>query len=115
MRGQWHVRGKRYFLCQFEVKAGVPGFRPVTVSVNLRPGGNPSIEIRMGALLARAENVTVTADVNESDVLRRYGPFAAESWDEFLRERLPHLCQGTAQSARQRFQCGGLVWKQGRA
>jgi hypothetical protein len=54
---------------RFEVEADVPGFRPVVVSVNLRPGENPPIEIRMGGLLSRTDNVTVTADVNESDVL----------------------------------------------
>ena len=54
---------------RFEVKADVPGFRPVTIFVNLRRDGNSPIEIRMGALSFRAENVTVTADVNESDVL----------------------------------------------
>jgi hypothetical protein len=53
----------------FTLRVNVSGFQPVTVLVNLPPGGNAPIEVRMGALSSRMENVTVTADVNETDVL----------------------------------------------
>jgi hypothetical protein len=54
---------------QFTAKASATGFRPVILTINIRPSGNHPIEIRIGALSSRIENVTVTADVNESDVL----------------------------------------------
>ena len=47
------------------IKAAAPGFRPITVHAN----GKSPIEIRFTQLTSRAENITVTADVNESDVL----------------------------------------------
>src|ERR1700685_2468804 len=53
----------------FVVKADAPGFRPVTSSITIGSTGNPEIEIQMTQLSSRIENVTVTADVNESDVL----------------------------------------------
>src|ERR1700678_4317820 len=53
----------------FVVKADAPGFRPVTRPITIRSTGNPEIEIQMTQLSSRIENVTVTADVNESDVL----------------------------------------------
>jgi hypothetical protein len=53
----------------YTVKISVAGFRPVSVPINLRSRGNAPIEIRMGALSSRMENVIVTADVNETDVL----------------------------------------------
>ena len=49
----------------FMIKAAAPGFRPITVHAN----GKSPIEIRFTQLTSRAENITVTADVNESDVL----------------------------------------------
>ncbi len=49
----------------FMIKAVAPGFRPITVHAN----GKSPIEIRFTQLTSRAENITVTADVNESDVL----------------------------------------------
>ena len=49
----------------FVIKAAAPGFRPITVHAN----GKSPIEIRFTQLTSRAENITVTADVNESDVL----------------------------------------------
>jgi uncharacterized protein involved in tellurium resistance len=54
---------------EFVVKAGAPGFRPITRSITIRSTGNPEIEIQMTQLSSRIESVTVTADVNESDVL----------------------------------------------
>jgi len=54
---------------EFVVKAGAPGFQPITRSITVRSTGNPEIEIQMTQLSSRIESVTVTADVNESDVL----------------------------------------------
>src|SRR6202451_609391 len=53
----------------FVVKADARGFRPVTSSITIGSPGTPEIEIQMTQLSSRIENVTVTADVNESDVL----------------------------------------------
>jgi len=53
----------------FTIKVDAPGFRSVGQSVIVRPGANPEITIRLGQLASRIENVTVTADVNETDVL----------------------------------------------
>jgi hypothetical protein len=54
---------------QFVVKVDASGFRPVTHSLTVRPGGAPDIEISMKELSTQGESVTVTADVNEGDVL----------------------------------------------
>jgi len=59
---------------QFELKVEAAGFRAVTKSITITQtaiaaGATPVIEIRMGAVASQTENVTVTADVNELDVL----------------------------------------------
>jgi Carboxypeptidase regulatory-like domain len=54
---------------EFVVKVAAAGFRPVSRLVTVRASGNSAIEISMGQVSSRIENVTVTADVNESDVL----------------------------------------------
>jgi hypothetical protein len=54
---------------EFAVEASAPGFRPVTRPITLQASSNPELEIQMSELSERIENVTVTADVNESDVL----------------------------------------------
>jgi hypothetical protein len=51
------------------IKVEASGFRTVTRPVTIHPGMSSAIEIRMGALSTQAETVTVTADVNEGDVL----------------------------------------------
>jgi hypothetical protein len=51
------------------IKAEASGFRTVVQPITIRPIGNPDIEIHMGQLSSRIENITVTADVNETDVL----------------------------------------------
>jgi hypothetical protein len=53
----------------FVIKVDAPGFRPVSRPITVHPTGNSAIEIRMNQLSSRIENITVTADVNESDVL----------------------------------------------
>jgi hypothetical protein len=54
---------------EFVVKVTAAGFRPVSRLVTVRASGNSAIEISMGQVASRIENITVTADVNESDVL----------------------------------------------
>ncbi len=52
-----------------DITVSADGFRPVTRSINLRPGANPEVEISMSELSSRVDSVTVTADVNDLDVL----------------------------------------------
>jgi carboxypeptidase family protein len=54
---------------EFIIEAEASGFRPVTRPITVHPDGNPPIEIQMTQLASRIETVTVTADVNQSDVL----------------------------------------------
>ncbi len=54
---------------EFIIEAEASGFRPVTRPITIYPDGNPPIEIQMTQLASRIETVTVTADVNQSDVL----------------------------------------------
>ncbi|MGA2356565.1 MAG: TonB-dependent receptor [Terriglobales bacterium] len=57
----------------FDLTVEASGFRPVTRSITIPPGSihplNQEIEISMTELSANAESVSVTADVNELDVL----------------------------------------------
>jgi len=53
----------------FDIKVDAAGFKPVTVPLNIRPRGNPSLDIQITQLSSRMESVTVTADVNGTDVL----------------------------------------------
>jgi hypothetical protein len=54
---------------QFIVKVDASGFQPVEPSVIVTPGVASEITVKMTQLSSRIENVTVTADVNELDVL----------------------------------------------
>src|SRR5208282_6083198 len=54
---------------QYLVKVDVAGFRQVSHPVTVRGSGNPEIQISVSQLSSRIENITVTADVNETDVL----------------------------------------------
>ena len=54
---------------EFIIEADASGFRPVTRPITVHPDGNSPIEIQMIQLASRIETVTVTADVNQSDVL----------------------------------------------
>ena len=54
---------------EFVVKAAASGFRPVIREITVRSSGNSLIEIEMNQLSSRIENITVTAEVNQSDVL----------------------------------------------
>ncbi len=57
------------FVGQFVVKVNASGFRPVEQPVSLARDNTSEITIRMTQLSSRMENVTVTADVNDLDVL----------------------------------------------
>src|SRR5579863_4487986 len=54
---------------EFVIKVDAPGFRPVIRPVSVQSAGNPELEVRMRELSSRAETVTVTADVNQMDVI----------------------------------------------
>ena len=54
---------------QYLVKVDVAGFRQVSHPVTVRGSGNPEIQISVSQLASHIENITVTADVNETDVL----------------------------------------------
>src|SRR5271165_2067170 len=54
---------------KFVVKVDAPGFRPVEQPVNIGRNGAPEITVQLIELSSRIENVTVTADINETDVL----------------------------------------------
>jgi carboxypeptidase family protein len=68
---------------EFEVKVDAEGFRQVIVTQSIHPSGNPEITVQMRQISSRAETVTVTADVNGTDVL---SPDPAEK--VFVREDL---------------------------
>ncbi|MFZ3263017.1 MAG: TonB-dependent receptor [Terriglobales bacterium] len=59
---------------QFDLKVRAPGFRALTKQLTIGADGNPAstaafIEVRLSQVAARTENVSVTADVNDLDVL----------------------------------------------
>jgi hypothetical protein len=54
---------------EFIIKAESSGFRPVSRPITLHLDGTSPIEIQLTELASRIETVTVTADVNQSDVL----------------------------------------------
>ncbi len=54
---------------EFIIEAESSGFRPVSRPITVHPDGNSPIDIQMIELASRIETVTVTADVNQSDVL----------------------------------------------
>jgi hypothetical protein len=53
----------------FVISVAAAGFRSVARPLTLRASGNSELEITLGQLSSRIENITVTADVNQSDVL----------------------------------------------
>jgi hypothetical protein len=68
---------------EFVIKAEAAGFRTFIMPIALHATGNSEIEIRMGQLSSRIENITVTAEVNQVDVLN---PDPAEK--VFVRQEL---------------------------
>jgi len=54
---------------QFVVKVEASGFRPVEQPVTVASSGNPEITVKMAQLSSQTESVSVTADVNDLDVL----------------------------------------------
>lgn len=53
----------------YEIRSEAPGFRSVTRPISLQPTRNPEIIIAFSQLAPQTENVRVTADVYETDVL----------------------------------------------
>jgi len=68
---------------QLIVKVEAPGFRPVVQSVDTARVGALEISVKMSQLSSRTENVTVTANVNQSDI---FSPDPAEK--VFVRQDL---------------------------
>jgi hypothetical protein len=68
---------------EFDIRIDAEGFRQVVVSETIHPSGNFEITIQMDQISTREETVTVTADVNGTDVL---SPDPAEK--VFVREDL---------------------------
>ena len=54
---------------EFTIKAEASGFKTVVNHIRISTSGNSAIEIRMDKLSSRIELITVTADVNQTDVL----------------------------------------------
>lgn len=54
---------------EFLLRAEAAGFRPVVRPLTVRASGNSEILVSMGQVASRIENITVTADVNQADVL----------------------------------------------
>jgi hypothetical protein len=54
---------------EFIIEAESSGFRPFSRPITVHPDSNSPIDIQMTELASRIETVTVTADVNQSDVL----------------------------------------------
>jgi Carboxypeptidase regulatory-like domain len=68
---------------EFDIQVDAAGFRQVIVAQSVRASGNSDIAVQMGQISSRVETVTVTADVNGTDVL---SPDPAEK--VFVREDL---------------------------
>ncbi len=60
---------------EFELKVDAPGFQSVVQPLTIHPSGNSEIEVQMGQLASRVESITVSADVNGTDV---FSPDPAE-------------------------------------
>lgn len=54
---------------EYTLKANIDGFRAVSRLITVHVGPNLPIEIRMSQLSSSVESITVTADMNEADVL----------------------------------------------
>ena len=54
---------------KFVIKVDAPGLKPVQQPVSIDARGNPEIAVQMTQLTSQTETVSVTADVNDLDVL----------------------------------------------
>jgi Carboxypeptidase regulatory-like domain len=54
---------------KFDIRVDAQGFRQVTVAQDVRSSGNSDITVQMTQISSAVETVTVTADVNGTDVL----------------------------------------------
>ncbi len=53
----------------YSLRITAPGFQPLTRSIRITPGAPTIADLQLGALSAKRESITVTADVNEMNVL----------------------------------------------
>jgi carboxypeptidase family protein len=53
----------------FYIRVDADGFRPVIMPLHVHASGNPPLDIQVTQLSPRIESVTVTADINGTDVL----------------------------------------------
>jgi Carboxypeptidase regulatory-like domain len=60
---------------EMNIKVDAEGFRPVMRQLTIHASGNSEIEVQMGQLSSRIESITVSADVNGTDV---FSPDPAE-------------------------------------
>ncbi|MGA2647367.1 MAG: TonB-dependent receptor [Candidatus Sulfotelmatobacter sp.] len=60
---------------EFDIQVDAAGFRQVIVPQNVPPNGNSEITVQIGQILSRVDAITVTADVNGTDV---FSPDPAE-------------------------------------
>jgi hypothetical protein len=79
--GQFAIGAR--FADEFDIRVDAQGFRQVIVAQNIHPSGNSDVTVTMAQISSAVETVTVTADVNGSDVL---SPDPAEK--VFVREDL---------------------------
>jgi len=87
--GQFEIRAAS--AGEFDIRVDADGFRPVTVPQSIHPSGNPEVTVQTGQISSRVETVTVTADVNGTDVL---SPDPAEK--VFIRDDLLDANPGRA-------------------
>lgn len=63
-----HFEIRAAFAGEFDIQVDAAGFRQVIVPQNVPPNGNSEITVQIGQLLSRVDTITVTADVNGTDV-----------------------------------------------
>jgi hypothetical protein len=68
---------------EFDIRVDAEGFRQVIVPQSIQPSGNSEITVQMSQISSRVETITVTADVNGTDV---FSPDPAEK--VFVRQDL---------------------------
>jgi Carboxypeptidase regulatory-like domain len=68
---------------EFDIRVDAAGFRQVIVPQSIQPSGNSEITVQMYQISSRVETITVTADVNGTDV---FSPDPAEK--VFVRQDL---------------------------
>jgi len=78
---------------ELTINVDAPGFRSVSQPVSVRAGGNSKVVISLSQLASHFESVTVTADVNGSDIeddldrISKIGPEKRPSIQEWCRKK----------------------------